>query len=1087
MLPHFLAPAPLGRSGSRSSDGNHNHRVRKRRYSARPFFLTVLLIFTLATISYLRGWTTAGYDGGRTGSIQRRDAGVLRSADEECRLVHKATDQCAFVLAHCPQDEDMGFYSYLTFYYCRLNHAKPVAFIILVLWLGLLFSTIGIAASDFFCVNLSTIASILGMSESMAGVTLLAFGNGSPDVFSTFAAMSTNSGSLAIGELMGAAGFITAVVAGSMALVRPFKVAKKSFVRDVCFFIVAASFSMVFLYDGRLHLWECIVMVGFYVFYVGFVLIWHWHLGQRKRKREKEAAARGHFLTPGSEDTEVQEEYHDDEDDRDTRPDISRGASSEDFSTLERGGTTTPRIVEPEDDDEEDEARERWLNELSSNMRLSRPGYRTRRNTITPIRPSLVGALEFQTVFKSLQRSRNIQTIPMDSRRYSDAPTYTGVQEQDQTSSSSDPASHSPYRIRIDEARRVSNISELSSNSNPTNRSRAVSADDADRLRIHTNLILDRFQLGAPNVRSFAEDGGLRPPEATPGALTDEFVSPRSPMSPSITLSPAPSESGVGRSTSQRSRTRRLTSDMLAPPEPADSGVQHYHQPALGPSYFTTQSPHDSPGKSLPQSPRTELPGKSRRSSASSPSSPFPPYSDDPTVSRSRPPSLHLPPPGPSPESSAYLEDEDRDVEEKPLRWWPYKVLPPPSVLVSTLFPTLYHWKDRNLWEKMLAVVAAPSVFLLTITLPVVDTDKDSESELDCSPDVNQPTPIKSHGHAEHGKGSIVTPKSDSLQVQPSAHPHSHNKPPAFGTDGVAGRGNSASAATVTEASQHYPHVPDLHQEQQPLLSSAADYFSSLPTQLPVWGKQSQPWNRWLTITQLFFAPVACVFAISLQAPDLFDDGFLVPVLISLVVSLVLLLVVLTTTTPTHRPTSYTIVLALAGFTVSISWISSIASQVVALLKALAIIANMSHAILGLTVFAVGNSLGDLVADITVARLGYPVMALSACFGGPMLNILLGIGISGCYMLVRSADHRYHKHPEKGVYYKSYEIEVGGTLIVSGVTLLVTLVGLLVAVPWNNWVMSRRIGWALIALWTVSTIGNVVLEATGWAESGSEG
>ncbi|KAK5003214.1 hypothetical protein LTR28_010448, partial [Elasticomyces elasticus] len=90
-------------------------------------------------------------------------------------------------------------------------------------------------------------------------------------------------------------------------------------------------------------------------------------------------------------------------------------------------------------------------------------------------------------------------------------------------------------------------------------------------------------------------------------------------------------------------------------------------------------------------------------------------------------------------------------------------------------------------------------------------------------------------------------------------------------------------------------------------------------------------------------------------------------------------------------------------------------------------------------------------------------------------------------MLVRSADHRYHKHPEKGVYYKSYEIEVGGTLIVSGVTLLVTLVGLLVAVPWNNWVMSRRIGWALIALWTVSTIGNVVLEATGWAESGSEG
>ena len=57
----------------------------------------------------------------------------------------------------------------------------------------------------------------------MAGVTFLAFGNGSPDVFSRFAAMKSHSGSLAIGELVGAAGFITTVVAGSMALVSHLK------------------------------------------------------------------------------------------------------------------------------------------------------------------------------------------------------------------------------------------------------------------------------------------------------------------------------------------------------------------------------------------------------------------------------------------------------------------------------------------------------------------------------------------------------------------------------------------------------------------------------------------------------------------------------------------------------------------------------------------------------------------------------------------------------------------------------------------------------------------------------------------------
>ena len=193
----------------------------------------------------------------------------------------------------------------------------------------------------------------------MAGVTFLAFGNGSPDVFSTFAAMSTNSGSLALGELFGAAGFITAVVSGSMALIRPFHVARKSFVRDVGFFVVAAAFSIVFLWDGKLHFWECITMVLFYCFYVAFVVFWHWWLGRRRRRREKEAAARGHFAAPGEELEIEEEEYHDDPDEAGTRPTYSRGVSREDWSALERGGDGTYTDREP-DEDEEEEARDRW-------------------------------------------------------------------------------------------------------------------------------------------------------------------------------------------------------------------------------------------------------------------------------------------------------------------------------------------------------------------------------------------------------------------------------------------------------------------------------------------------------------------------------------------------------------------------------------------------------------------------------------------------------------------------------------------------------------------------------------------------------
>ncbi|KAI8450291.1 hypothetical protein BY996DRAFT_6417514 [Phakopsora pachyrhizi] len=51
----------------------------------------------------------------------------------------------------------------------------------------------------------------LSLNKKLAGVTFLGFGNGAPDVFSTFVAMRSGTGSLAIGELIGAASFIVLI------------------------------------------------------------------------------------------------------------------------------------------------------------------------------------------------------------------------------------------------------------------------------------------------------------------------------------------------------------------------------------------------------------------------------------------------------------------------------------------------------------------------------------------------------------------------------------------------------------------------------------------------------------------------------------------------------------------------------------------------------------------------------------------------------------------------------------------------------------------------------------------------------------
>lgn len=1116
--------------------------------AARAFYLTCFLGTCLATYTLVSHtfWPAQleelhiskrsfNYDA-PTHIFGGNDVGPMVSEEDICRQVHKqaAEDQCAYIKAYCPADE-AGFTTWLDLFYCRMSGPlQPLAFTLLLVWLSLLFSTIGIAASDFFCIDLSTISNILGMSESMAGVTFLAFGNGSPDVFSTFAAMNTNSGSLAVGELFGAAGFITAVVAGSMALIRPFHVAKKSFLRDVGFFIVAAAFSMVFLWDGKLHFWECLAMVIYYILYVAFVIAWHWWIGRRRRRRERDAAVRGHYVAPGDELDADDEPYHDDpEDAASSHPSFSRGVSREDWSALEGGPHEAYDDPQTNEDDEE-EARDRWMSELASNMRLTRPARsRSRNSTVSAVRPSLVGALEFQAVLNSLQRSRNIRSIPLHSRRFSDDPTYTTAQQQDQMASENDPGTRPPYEVLVtDESSpvlvRPGEVGPAPLPA-PAGRTRAVSVNDAAVLRVDPNL----QRLRPPGtegdlIEVSSDDSGARSRSASlldvPPAL-DMPVSPTLRLDPGTQGSNMPSRRDRSSSSAQQRRqlsdllappiegetsvgrshhVRSASSDRLLPPEQVDSGSNQggdYFNPQPVSRQNTEESITDaaSPVPRASRLPRIRIPDHGRSPGSSRGTSPFPTYRDYPSPSMTasvhssashRAPSIRLPDAEAigSPETIPADQRVEQEVPRRPGRlekFWPYSILPPPGVIIKTLFPTIYHWGDKTWYEKCLGVVAAPSVLCLTLTLPVVEPEKEDAKDTarrDLSLDstrtgpgrrdfsLQSATSVQSSGAALKHMDSEFILEADDRSSQsglPSVH-HPHRVTPG----GIAGHGNSATTAAATEQI-HRSNYGTSH--SSPMLSAEPQAFISADE-----AKEPQLWNRWLTIIQLFTGPICIVLAVYIQAPDELPVTWLIrPILICLLVSALLLIPLILTTTPFHRPKVYRIILSLAGFVVSIAWISAIASQVVGALKALAVIWNMSHAIMGLTIFAMGNSMGDLVADITVARLGYPVMALSACFGGPMLNILLGVGLSGSWIMLTQAEKHQHRHPKKGLKFKSYHIEVSKTLVVSGITLLITLVGLLIAVPLNKWVLSRKIGLALIALWVISTAFNVVIEYTG--------
>ncbi|XP_015499549.1 mitochondrial sodium/calcium exchanger protein [Parus major] len=197
---------------------------------------------------------------------------------------HNSSEWCHFIRSNPDCRLDGGFLDYLDGVFCVFPpRLLPLAVTLYALWLLYLFIILGVTAEKFFCPNLSAISTNLKLSHNVAGVTFLAFGNGAPDVFSAMVAFSDpRTAGLAIGAIFGAGVFVTTVVAGGIALVKPFTAASRPFLRDVIFYMVAVFVTFVVLYLGRIRLGEALGYLGLYVFYVLTVVLCTWiHRRQR--------------------------------------------------------------------------------------------------------------------------------------------------------------------------------------------------------------------------------------------------------------------------------------------------------------------------------------------------------------------------------------------------------------------------------------------------------------------------------------------------------------------------------------------------------------------------------------------------------------------------------------------------------------------------------------------------------------------------------------------------------------------------------------------------------------------------------------
>ena len=191
----------------------------------------------------------------------------LRETDEEKCDFCRRTSYCQIIT---------GFVNYTFFCYCDLAGYVWLAVILLVIWWIYLFISLAVTADDFFCPAMVVIVKTLHLSPNVAGVTFLAFGNGAPDLFSaivSYMVMRAGDAGMAIGGLFGAGMFVSACIVGTLAIVHPFKVTERPFMRDDIFYMSSCFWMLWIIWREKIFLGDAIGYVLLYVFYVLVVII----------------------------------------------------------------------------------------------------------------------------------------------------------------------------------------------------------------------------------------------------------------------------------------------------------------------------------------------------------------------------------------------------------------------------------------------------------------------------------------------------------------------------------------------------------------------------------------------------------------------------------------------------------------------------------------------------------------------------------------------------------------------------------------------------------------------------------------------
>ncbi|XP_059609986.1 putative sodium/calcium exchanger 7 [Phlebotomus argentipes] len=214
-------------------------------------------------------------------------------SNEDCYDVHYYPNhlKCTFVLDNsesCGSRETFIRYTSQIYCFAVLSASlhSVCAIIFMILELVILFLLIGLIADRFFFPVINIVAFRMGLSESLAGITLIAIGSGLPALFDIFLDDFSENVDTIVEEILGFTIFSVAVIPACIVILKPFCVISRQYHRDTVSLIFSVSLIAIIVMDRKFSMFEGISLYAVYIIYLTVVIGDHFYQIHKAKKKE---------------------------------------------------------------------------------------------------------------------------------------------------------------------------------------------------------------------------------------------------------------------------------------------------------------------------------------------------------------------------------------------------------------------------------------------------------------------------------------------------------------------------------------------------------------------------------------------------------------------------------------------------------------------------------------------------------------------------------------------------------------------------------------------------------------------------------